>query len=401
MADDVDVQAEGVQTLHLREMRRQWQVVTLQMIATVAVILLYLFMVRTYDIIDQTTPLTNLNEELESGGNKLPTMNGPFAWFTGFEDVDGTATPLEGDARFFGPLLLAMLIGGGFALLAFQSQKLQRRVKLGLLITTIVVLAGEFVLDYLLVELLFGWQLVPPSENQLEVLITPIGLLLELIIVLVFTSPVVFGTRGVWGLRRTAVKWSLVLVILFIGIHAVLTWSVIADLIGNAGGGLDITPLSSQVGDPTVFGLIDEQQLSLILISMLLILFAESAFGVIRYLDYAFRLPESCKRDPEYVRQFYNTLNGHLVHTAAFMLVAAMACAFALRFNEILLDLIKPLGDSQWSRQVAESLELQLTYGLVISALLFLGFMALLRYIVPWTRITGMLETVNPFRRRA
>ena len=398
MAGDVDVQQQGTQTLHLREMRRQWQVVTLQMIATLSLILLYLFMTQTYDIIDHTVPLEVLKDVIEresQGGEALPISGGGMAWLTGMDEGQ------TGDERFFGPILIAFIVGAGFALLAFQPEKVKRYVRLGLLITTIVVLIGEFLLNYVILDLIFTWDwtgsTAAPDKEQLLSLMSPIGLLLEIIIVLFFTLPVVLGARGIWGLRRNAVKWAVVFIILFIGIHAVLTWSIVANLF--AGSGLDLTPLSSQVGDPTVLGLLDQQQLDLILISMLLMVFAESAFGVIRYLDYAFRLPESCKRDPEYVRQFYNLLNAHIIHTFTFMVLAATACAIALRFNELLIDMIVPL-DNQWSRQAAESLELQLTYGLVISALLFLGFMALLRYLVPWSYVTGLFESANPFRRR-
>ena len=57
------------------------------------------------------------------------------------------------------------------------------------------------------------------------------------------------------------------------------------------------------------------------MIAVLIMVFQESGFGVIRYLEYAYRLPESCKRDPEYVRQMDNVLNGHLRHTAGFLTV--------------------------------------------------------------------------------
>ena len=47
---------------------------------------------------------------------------------------------------------------------------------------------------------------------------------------------------------------------------------------------------------------------------------------------------------------------------------------------------------SQWSGQVKESLELQLTYGTVMSALIFVIFIAGLRYVIPWPRISGLIE---------
>jgi hypothetical protein len=47
---------------------------------------------------------------------------------------------------------------------------------------------------------------------------------------------------------------------------------------------------------------------------------------------------------------------------------------------------------------VSESIELQLTYGLVISALLFISFMAALRFIVPWQRVAGLIESIKAGR---
>ena len=38
MADDVQPQQEGMKTLHLRLLRIQWQVVTLQLISTIALL---------------------------------------------------------------------------------------------------------------------------------------------------------------------------------------------------------------------------------------------------------------------------------------------------------------------------------------------------------------------------
>ncbi len=42
MADDVELQGEGVKTLHLKALRIQWQVVAIQTVATLALIWLYL-----------------------------------------------------------------------------------------------------------------------------------------------------------------------------------------------------------------------------------------------------------------------------------------------------------------------------------------------------------------------
>ena len=138
-------------------------------------------------------------------------------------------------------------------------------------------------------------------------------------------------------------------------------------------------------------GLISSNQFSLLQLSLLLIIFQESSMGVIRYLEYAFRLPETCKKDPEYVTQFYNLLNGHMVQTIVLMTLCGITTIIALGFHTLLLSIVAALpGDGQWAYQIQESIELELTYGLVISALLFLLLLAGLRYILPWQRISGL-----------
>ena len=89
-------------------------------------------------------------------------------------------------------------------------------------------------------------------------------------------------------------------------------------------------------------------------------------------------------------------LNNHLVHTVGIFTVVAICAMLALKFDDLLLDLVSLFGASQWSGQVQESLELRLTYGKVISGMLFLIFVAGLRFVVPWQRITGFMESYIP-----
>ena len=63
----------------------------------------------------------------------------------------------------------------------------------------------------------------------------------------------------------------------------------------------------------------------------------------------------------------------------------------ALGFHSVLLDIVETTTGSQWAAQVSESIELRLTYGLVISALLFLGVASVLKYLVPWQRVRALL----------
>jgi hypothetical protein len=90
-----------------------------------------------------------------------------------------------------------------------------------------------------------------------------------------------------------------------------------------------------------------------------------------------------------------NVLNTHLKHTFGFLGLTGVATMVALGFHSVLLDLVEGSTGSQWAGQVSESIELSLTYGLVISALMFLSLMALLRFFVPWERVWGLVNTVR------
>ena len=376
MAGEVTPQGEGARSLHLRQLRVQWQIVTLQVLATLSLVWMYMEVVSTYVVgsIDHTI----LFDTLESGlGTDLPLGD----WLTG--------SGSEGLARYYVPMGLGLGLGGSMALLAFQTPKFQQRVKLGFIITMILVLAGRFVFGY-------AWQLVSdgwsaPADDVLRMLEWPLLMMLSLVILTFYLLPIITGTKGIWGLSRRGVAWSIGFTLLFLGVHAILTFPLIRSQLGSYG--TQLTTLEIIVSEPTVFGLVTAEQLSLILIACLMMVFQESAFGVIRQLEYAYRLPDSCKRDPEYVAQMDNLLNGHLRHTAIFLSLTVVTTTIALGFHSILLDWVSGITGSQWAAQVGESIELTLTYGLVISALLFLGIMALLRYIVPWQRFWGLIES--------
>ena len=376
MAGEVTPQGEGARSLHLRQLRVQWQIVTLQVLATISLVWMYMEVVSTYVVgsIDHTL----LFDTLESGlGTELPLGD----WLTGGGN--------DGLARFYVPMGLGLVLGGSMALLAFQTPKFQQRVKLGLIITMILILAGRFVFGYAWQLISDGW--TAPADDVLRLLEWPLLMMLSLMILTFYLLPIITGTKGIWGLSRRGVAWSIGFTLLFLGVHAILTFPLIRSQLGSYG--TQLTTLEIIVSEPTVFGLVTAEQLSLILIACLMMVFQESAFGVIRQLEYAYRLPDSCKRDPEYVAQMDNLLNGHLSHTAIFLSLTVVTTTIALGFHSVLLDWVGGITGSQWAAQVGESIELTLTYGLVISALLFLGIMALLRYIVPWQRFWGLIES--------
>jgi hypothetical protein len=343
---------------------------------------MYLEVVSTYVV--NSIDHTMVFETLESLVGEVPIGD----WITG----EGR----QGLARFYVPIILGLLLGGSMALMAFQSPKLQQRIKLGFIILLMVSLVGRLLLTWV-PSMIFSLDFRAPSEGELKTLEWPLLMILSLVILFVYLLPVIMGTRGIWGLSRRSIGWAIGFTLLFLGIHAILTFPLIKTQLGDWGANLKT--LETQVSDPTIgifgFDLVTPEQLSLILIAVLIMVFQESGFGVIRYLEYAYRLPESCKRDPEYVKQMDNVLNGHLRHTAGFLSITGLVTMIALGFHSVLLEIVSSSTGSQWAAQVSESIELTLTYGLVISALLFLSIIALLRFFIPWQRVWGLIETLG------
>ena len=388
MAGEVDPQSDvsllggRARTLHLKMLRKQWQIITLQVVATIALVWMYLEVVSTYVV--NSIDHTMVFESLDSLVGEVPIG----AWITG----EGR----QGLARFYVPIILGLLLGGSMALMAFQSPKLQQRIKLGFIILLMVSLVGRLFLTWV-PSMIFSLDFRAPSEGELKTLEWPLLMILSLVILFVYLLPVIMGTRGIWGLSRRSIGWAIGFTLLFLGIHAILTFPLIKSQLGDWGANLKT--LETQVSDPTIgifgFDLVTPEQLSLILIAVLIMVFQESGFGVIRYLEYAYRLPESCKRDPEYVKQMDNVLNGHLRHTAGFLTITGLVTMIALGFHSVLLEIVSSSTGSQWAAQVSESIELSLTYGLVISALLFLSLIAVMRFLIPWQRVWGLIESLG------
>ena len=390
MADDVGLQGDVTisgevrpRTLHLKMLRKQWQIITLQIIGTVALIGMYLEVVSTYVVgsIDHTMLFDTIEILI---GDQLPIGD----WLTG----EGRS----GLARFFVPLVLGLAVGGGMALLAIQTPTVQQRIKLGFIITLIVALVGQLLFSWL-TGMLFSFDLRLPNASELSTLEWPLLMILSLMILFLYLLPVIMGVRGIWGLSRRSIAWAIGFTLLFLGVHAILAFPLINGQLGDYGNSVSV--IGAQFSEPTVgiFGLmlVTKEQFALIMIAILIMVFQESSYGVIRYLEYAYRLPESCKRDPEYVRQMDNVLNTHLKHTFGFLGLTGIATMVALGFHSVLLGIVEDSTGSQWAGQVSESIELSLTYGLVISAAMFLSIMALLRFFVPWERLWGLIYARN------
>ena len=86
-------------------------------------------------------------------------------------------------------------------------------------------------------------------------------------------------------------------------------------------------------------------------------------------------------------------MNSHLIQLVVGTSLVLLTTSLALAFDDLLISIVGLLEGTQWTGQVRESLELQMTYGKVISAGLFIVVVAGMRFLVPWQAITGYIES--------
>ena len=66
---------------------------------------------------------------------------------------------------------------------------------------------------------------------------------LEVILIGIYILPLVMGIRGVWGLSKGAIAWATGIMLLFLILHALLTFQIVEDLLfGVSGDGLKKIP---------------------------------------------------------------------------------------------------------------------------------------------------------------
>ena len=383
------------QTLHLPRLRRRWQVLFLQIVATAALMMLLVRMTEVYGPCDEGF--------LEDGNQWCPSYEHTrgLMWASdqpSFQSnilagSDGLIIPRFlmgvdsiGFASQMVPLAMCFVLAGAWIFYQTRNDNFRSWARRGVIgIVTLWALV-PFIIAWLSAISSYGFHV--PYEH-IGSLFQPMQLLVEIFFLGVVFAPILAGLIGIWGLSRRALTWSVGFFLMVIGIHALLTFEGITDAVS----GIGLRPLPAQIGEATLYGgIISPLALDLLGIAILLLLFHEAGNAVIGHLEYAVMLPDATKSDPEYVRQFTNVINSHVLHTIGIIGGVALTTALALEFDGLMLDIVAVMEGGQWSGQVAESLELQLTYGKVISAGLFLLAVAGMRYVVPWQRVSGLLE---------
>ena len=392
------------QTLHLPRLRRRWQILFLQIIATTALIALLFRMTEVYGPCDDGF--------LEDGNNWCPSYEHTrgLSWVSeqpSFQNnvlsgSDGLILPRvltgidsTGFASQIVPLALCFIFAGLWMFYQVRNEKVKTWTRRSITGSVTLWAIVPFMLDWADEIGVIGFHI--PIQH-LDSLFQPLQLAIELFFLGIVFAPILAGLIGIWGLSRRALTWAVGFYVMIIGVHALLTFQGITDAVS----GIGLKPLPAQIGEATMYGgLISPLAFDLLGIAILLLLFHEAGNAVIGHLEYAVMLPDASKSDPEYVRQFNNVVNSHLIHTVAIISGVALTTALALEFDAFMLDIVAVMEGGQWSGQVSESLELQLTYGKVISAGLFLLAVAGMRYVVPWQRVSGLIEAGIASLRRS
>tara|TARA_B110000459_G_C16488175_1_gene437534 strand:- start:60 stop:1037 length:978 start_codon:yes stop_codon:yes gene_type:complete len=299
-----------------------------------------------------------------------------------------------GFGSFTMPIILCFIITVLWVFILTRSEKLKLMIKR----TFFILLASWFLVPFLgswLLGLVSQGGLYLPfgnsdsQYNHINLILAPFEFFFELVFLGIVFAPVLVGLMGIWSLSKRMITWATGYFLIVIGIHAMLTFEGVTTAVD-----VGLQPLSAQIGEATLFGgLISPLAFDLLTVAILLLVFLESGLAVITNLEYASILPDASKKDPDYVNQFNNVINGHIAHLFGVIVIVSLTTAIALEFDDFLISFVAIFEGSQWSGQVKESLELQLTYGKVISASFFMIVVAGGRFIIPWQRITGFIET--------
>ena len=383
------------QTLHISKLRKRWQILFLQLLATGSLLTIMRRMSDLYGSCSDTFVA-------DAGGTNY--------WCPSYEHTRGlqwmsrnsdlvipdylSGVNETGFDTFIAPLILCFVLTIAFVILMSRSDKFQKNLKRGLSLAVIAWIALPFLLSWFIGIVTYGGLYLPignedPNMDHVLLIFQPLKFIFELVYLGIVFAPVLAGLMGIWGLSKRMLTWAAGYFLMIIGIHAMLTFEGVTQAVD-----VGLKPLPAQIGEATLFGgLISPLAFELLSIALLLLVFLEAGLAVITNLEYASLLPEGSKKDPEYVNQFNNVLNGHLWHLIGIMALVGLTTAMALEFDDFLIGFVGALEGSQWSGQVRESLELQLTYGKVISAGLFMVVIAGGRFVIPWQRVTGFVET--------
>ncbi len=384
--------SEKSETLHIPALRRKWQIIVLQIISTGSLLLLLKRMSEIYGpcsdqfIIDHNQDAWCPSYEHTRGLMWLDSRGGLLIpdFLLGVNQT--------GTMSLIGPLLMCTAAVVAIDRFWASSFEIQTRIKQGIAVAFGAWAIIPFIFSWIMATISSGFHFPwnsSSSLNHIGELFSPMALVAELIFLGVVFAPILAGLVGIWGLSKRAITWAVGYYIVIIAFHSILTFEPI---MSEVDVGLNAIP--TQIGEGTMFwGLVSPLAWSLLGIALLILLFLESGTAVIGHMEYAASLPEESKKDSEFVRQFNNVVNSHLLQLGVVIALVAITTALALAFDDLMVSIVGILEGTQWTGQVRESLELQMTYGKVISAGLFIMAVAGLRFLVPWQTVSGYIES--------
>ena len=389
------------QSLEISKLRKRWKIIFLQLVSTAALLALMNRMIKLYGSCSES-----FVESYSEGSNYwCPSYEHTrgLIWFreqTGSLVLPDVIHGLDqtGNMTLLAPLIMCAILTAIWIYTLTAKESISRNIRRlligGMLAWGLLPFAVSWIAAISSYGFHFPWESAD-ELNHLGYLSKPVLFIFELVFLGIVFAPILSGLMGIWGLSRKLLTWTIGYYLTIIGIHAILTFEGITESVD-----LGLSPLPAQIGEATLFGgLVSPLSLNLLAVAILLLVYLESGSAVISNMEYASMLPGEARRDPEYVRQFNNVLNGHIAHLIGVMALVSITTAIALEFDDFLISTVSALSGGQWAGQVRESLELQLTYGKVISAGLFLIVVAGMRFVLPWQRVTGIVEsTLMRFR---
>ena len=379
---------QKIETLHIPALRRKWQILTLQIMSTVSLLILLKRMTEIYGTCSDSNSETWCPSYEHTRGLMWLESNEGSLLIPDFL----LGVNQSGLFSLIGPLILCIVGTIAFERFWSSSLELQTVIKQGIAAVFGLWIIVPFILSWIIATFRYGlhfpWN-SNDSMNHIGDLFSPLGLVLEFVFLGIVFAPILVGLVGIWGLSKRAITWSVGYFIIVIAFHAVLTFEPIVSEVD-----VGLKALPTQIGEGTMFGgLVSPLASSLLGIAILMLLFLETGTAAIGHMQYAASLPEESKRDSEYVRQFNNVVNSHLVQLVVVITMVSITTALALAFDDLMISIVGILEGTQWTGQVKESLELQMTYGKVISAGLFIIVVAGLRFVIPWQIVSGYIES--------
>jgi len=218
------------QTLHISKLRKRWQILFLQLLATGSLLTIMRRMSDLYGSCSDTFVA-------DAGGTNY--------WCPSYEHTRGlqwmsrnsdlvipdylSGVNETGFDTFIAPLILCFVLTIAFVILMSRSDKFQKNLKRGLSLAVIAWIALPFLLSWFIGIVTYGGLYLPignedPNMDHVLLIFQPLKFIFELVFLGIVFAPVLAGLMGIWGLSKRMLTWAAGYFLMIIGIHAMLTF---------------------------------------------------------------------------------------------------------------------------------------------------------------------------------